>query len=99
SGPLPRADFIHVRCPANIGLLALARLIRAPQPKWFKYAGNWRPARREAWSYRLQRWWLNRGWSGGTVTVNGRWPNQPPHVRSFYNPSLTAETLADAAAV
>jgi glycosyltransferase involved in cell wall biosynthesis len=29
------------------------------------------------------------------VTVNGEWPNEPPHVRSFRNPSLTDQELAE----
>jgi glycosyltransferase involved in cell wall biosynthesis len=32
------------------------------------------------------------------VTVNGTWPGDPPHVRAFYNPSLTDDELAAAAA-
>ena len=31
------------------------------------------------------------------MTVNGRWPDQPTHVHSFYNPCLTEEELADGA--
>ena len=98
---LQRADVVQVRCPANIGLLALVvlSLVRSPQRRWAKYAGNWAPAGQEAWSYTLQRWWLSRGLHHGTVTVNGRWPGQPPHVYSFFNPCLTDEELAEAAAV
>jgi glycosyltransferase involved in cell wall biosynthesis len=32
------------------------------------------------------------------VTVNGQWPDQPAHVYSFYNPSLTEAELAEGAA-
>ena len=37
----------------------------------------------------FQRKWLRRGLFGGPVTVNGRWPQQPQHVHSFDNPSMT----------
>lgn len=91
------ADVVHVRCPANISLLGLLLLsvVRRPRRRWVKYAGNWRPAGGEAWSYRLQRWLLERGWVGGVVTVNGEWAGQPAHVRSFFNPCLTEAELAN----
>jgi len=88
---LPNADVVHVRCPANISMLAIVLLafVKHPRIRWVKYAGNWRPDGREAWSYTFQRWWLNKGLHRGIVTVNGRWPGQPPHVHSFLNPCLT----------
>ncbi len=95
---VPRADVVHVRCPANISLLALLALscLRRPTRRWVKYAGNWRPAGREAVSYTLQRWYLQRGLHRGVVTVNGEWPDQPKHVHSFLNPCVTQRELADA---
>ncbi|MFQ5434176.1 MAG: glycosyltransferase family 4 protein, partial [Anaerolineae bacterium] len=89
---MAQADVVHVRCPANISLMTLLYLTRHVQNRyrWFKYAGNWQPQNKEPWSYALQRWLLNKGAAGGVVTVNGRWPNQPSHVTSFDNPSLTA---------
>jgi len=91
-----RADAVHVRCPANISLLALAmlRAARRPGPRWVKYAGNWRPDGGEPWAYGLQRRWLAANVHRGVVTVNGRWPDQPPHVHTFHNPSLTEGELA-----
>lgn len=87
---LPAADMVHVRAPASIALLAMVLLSarRTPKPRWFKYAGNWRPEGRESPSYTLQRWWLSRPFHRGVVTVNGEWPDQPPWVRAFFNPSL-----------
>lgn len=94
-GELPKADIVHVRCPANISLLAIVLLafVRSPRLRWVKYAGNWQPTRREAWSSWFQRWWLKRGFHRGFVTVNGEWPGQPAHVRQFINPCLTDEEL------
>jgi len=93
---MSRADAVHVRCPANISLLALAllRAARRPGPRWVKYAGNWQPEGAEPWSYAVQRRWLAANAHRGVVTVNGRWPAQPPHVHTFHNPSLTEAELA-----
>lgn len=98
---LSRADIIHIRCPANISLLAIVLLafVRKPRLRWVKYAGNWQPTRRESWSYTFQRWWLRKGLHRGFVTVNGEWPNQPAHVRQFINPCLTDEEVQVAAEV
>jgi glycosyltransferase involved in cell wall biosynthesis len=95
---LPRADVVHVRCPAAISLFAVVALAVAPKPRlrWIKYAGNWRPAGREPWSYAFQRWWLERRLHGGVVTVNGQWPGQPARVHAFLNPCLTDAELDEA---
>ena len=89
------ADVIHIRCPANISLIALLLLFvsRKPEPRWVKYAGNWRPAGAEPLSYGLQRALLRRSSHGGVVTVNGEWPDQPAHVVAFHNPCLTESEL------
>jgi glycosyltransferase involved in cell wall biosynthesis len=95
---LRHADALHVRCPSNISLVALvmSAIVRRPHARWFKYAGNWMPADREAWSYSFQRWWLRRGLAGGLVTVNGTWQGQLPFVRPFLNPCLTGPELEEA---
>jgi glycosyltransferase involved in cell wall biosynthesis len=98
---LEAADVVHVRCPANIGLLAILLLMarRTPRSRWVKYAGNWRPEGSESASYTLQRWLLSRGAARAVVTVNGTWPDQPAHVRSFLNPCLTEHELSEGAVV
>jgi glycosyltransferase involved in cell wall biosynthesis len=95
---LSRADVVHVRCPANISLLAIVLLamVRRPRLRWVKYAGNWSPESGEAWSYDLQRWWLRRRLHRGVVTVNGHWPGQPKHINAFLNPCLTEQELVEA---
>jgi glycosyltransferase involved in cell wall biosynthesis len=89
------ADALHVRCPANLSGLALAVLRgrRDRRPLWVKYAGNWCPDGPEPRSYRTQRTWLRKGWGTMAVTVSGRRPDDGAHVRSFANPSLTADDL------
>lgn len=91
------ADVVHVRCPANTSLLAVMALmvLRRPQLRWVKYAGNWQPER-SAWSYALQRWWVNKNLHRGVVTINGRWAGQPKHVHTFWNPCLTEDDVAEA---
>lgn len=99
---IKEATAVHVRCPANISLLALLVLMRRPEPRprWIKYAGNWQPdGGDDPWSYRLQRRILERGGGRWSVTVNGRWPGQPSHVTSFFNPSLTDEEVAQGRAL
>jgi len=92
---LPKADVVHVRCPANIPLLAIILLafVRYPRKRWIKYAGNWQPSGKEALSYTFQRWWLQRNFARAKVTVNGEWNDQPAHIHSFLNPCLTDEEL------
>lgn len=90
---LGSADVVHVRAPANIPLIALIllTLVRHPRRRWIKYAGNWKPRSKDALSYRFQRWWLRHDFARAVVTVNGRWDDSPPHIRSFLNPCLTEE--------
>ena len=92
---LARADVVHLRCPANLPMLAASLLpfVHVPAARWIKYGGNWRPAKRDSIAFTFQRWLLAHPWHRGVVTVNGSWPEQPAHVRSFYNPSLFDEEL------
>jgi glycosyltransferase involved in cell wall biosynthesis len=94
---LRKADVVHVRCPANISLIALFLLSLLPYPRkrWIKYAGNWKPEGSEALSYRFQRWLLRRRWHRGVVTVNGEWPDQPSFVHTFLNPCLNHDELLE----
>ena len=91
---IPPADVVHVRCPGSLGMygMVLASLFRGKQA-WFKYAGNWAESGRMPLSFRFQRGWLRAGLGGGPVTINGRWPNQPDHVFTFDNPSLTLDDV------
>ena len=83
-------DIVHVRCPANLSLLAVMYLAisRKFPYRWIKYAGNWQPNGQDSITYSLQRKLLNRNLTRSLVTVNGTWPGQPPHILSFRNPSL-----------
>lgn len=85
-----RADFVHVRCPANLSLLALIVLAmkRAPAYRWVKYAGNWSPSANRPPGYALQRAMLLHNLPRAEVSVNGAWPGQKAHIHSFFNPSF-----------
>lgn len=95
---LSRAEVVHVRCPANICLLAMLLLSvrRRPELRWIKYAGEWQRDGKEPASYAFQRWWLKKGWAKSWVTVNGEFPGQPAHIRPFFNPCLDDSELAQA---
>jgi glycosyltransferase involved in cell wall biosynthesis len=95
SQELSHADIVHIRCPANISLVALlvVSMTRRDHRRWVKYAGAWGADIADPWSYRVQRWWLRRKDFDGVVTVNGCWPDQPRHVHSLSNPCLTDDEL------
>jgi len=93
---LKKADAVHIRCPAVISLLALFAcwMWARKKPCWVKYAGNWLGRSEEPLTYRWQRRILAQHRPNRVVTINGRWPNQPDHVISFYNPSFSSVELA-----
>lgn len=85
------ASEVQLRLPTSMGLFLLP-LFSFFLPRrytfWVKYAGNW-SQENPPWSYRLQIGWLKKNWARCSVTLNGFWPNQEKHCRSFENPSLT----------
>ena len=95
---MKNADVVHLRCPANITLLALLYLSfsKNSAKRWIKYAGNWKPDQKEAWSYTAQRWLSRRGFHCGVVTVNGNWEGEPEFIHSFPNPCLDKNELDSA---
>jgi glycosyltransferase involved in cell wall biosynthesis len=93
---LKSADVVQVRCPGSVSLYGMPTVSSWSGPKWAKYAGNWAETGRIAVSHRFQRWWLRKGLFRGPVTVNGRWSQQPEHVYSFDNPSLTLREVEQA---
>jgi glycosyltransferase involved in cell wall biosynthesis len=91
-----RADAIHVRCPGNLGLLAVLLAPLFSRRRVAKYAGQWSGYAGEPWTGGLQRRLLRSAWWGAPVTVYGRWPNQPPHVVPFFTSILTDEQVGRA---
>lgn len=90
---MKRADHIHLRCPGNLGLIACVLQIFFPKKcKTAKYAGNWDPAAKQPWSYKLQKRILSNSFltRNMTVLVYGNWKNQPKNIQSFFTASFKA---------
>jgi glycosyltransferase involved in cell wall biosynthesis len=90
---LKQSDIFQFRAPTSIGLFVIPILtIFYPNKKgWYKYAGNWNNNKAPK-SYRLQKWMLEK-WQKRPVTINGSWPYQPLHIKSFENPCLSLDEL------
>jgi len=88
---LNTADVVHLRCPANVPLIALLILMlrRKPGFRWAKYAGNWAAGTDYPFFFRFQRFLLDHYLPKCVVTINGQWEHQKPHVISFINPCLS----------
>lgn len=85
-------DHIHIRCPGNIGLIALVASIFYPKkPKTIKYAGNWDQNNIQPLSYRFQKRLLNNKWliRKKKVLIYGKWARQPDHIISFFTASFS----------
>ncbi len=98
-GAMRSADAIHVRCPGNLGLLGciLAPVFR--RPRVAKYAGQWNESENEPLSWRLQKMLLRSKWWNAPVLVYGKWPDQPPHVVSFFTSVMDGSQMAQATEV
>ncbi|MCD6062465.1 MAG: glycosyltransferase [Flavipsychrobacter sp.] len=92
-----KATHTHTRGPSHPAFLGILLAIVHKRFYWHKYAGNWR-GQKLALSYRIQRYLLkfNRN-QRVKVTVNGSWPDTPPHILSFENPCLSEAELKHAA--
>lgn len=89
---MKKCDHLHIRCPGNIGLIALIATVFFPEkPKTIKYAGNWDPKSKQPSSYNFQKWLLKNNWiiKNKKVLIYGKWPNQPNHVLSFFTASYS----------
>ena len=85
-------DHLHIRCPGNIGLIALlASIFHPSKPKTIKYAGNWDQNSIQPLSYRFQKRLLNNKWliRKKKVLIYGEWPVQPDHIISFFTASFS----------
>ncbi len=86
------ADYIHLRCPGNIGLIGcIAQIFFPKKMKSAKYAGNWDPNSKQPLSYKLQKWILSNTFltKNMQVLVYGEWPNQSSNVKSFFTASYS----------
>jgi glycosyltransferase involved in cell wall biosynthesis len=83
------ADAVHVRCPCNIGLVAILALQRTRLPRYAMFGGEWRDGPDEPFFSRLQRRLLASPQFGGPVAIYGSWPDQPAHCFSCFSPNFT----------
>lgn len=93
---MKNADHIHIRCPGNIGMLALLVQILFPaKKKTVKYAGNWDPKSVQPLSYRFQKWLLKKKFltSGAKVLVYGNWNVKNPNVEPFFTSSFSEHEI------
>lgn len=86
---LPKAKFVHTRCPSHPAMLAaLISLFDKQRQYWHKYAGSW-VADTLPFTYSLQRKLLSRVASiNRKVTENGKWNEGNPNIIPFENPCL-----------
>ncbi len=90
-------ELIHVRCPANISLIALIVLLFFPKKrKWIKYAGDWKP-RNDFFSYKPQRFIIRHLLRNHIATINGYYPDENEFIHYFLNPSFTLQEVKEAA--
>ncbi len=85
---LRKVDAFQFRAPVGIGVYLIPYLNRTKKKGWFKYAGNW-AQENPPLGYALQRKMLMN--QDRTVTINGKWPNQPKQCLTFENPCLTLQ--------
>ena len=93
-------DAVHLRCPCNIGLVAILSTWKAGCLRYGMYAGVWQSYEGQPLSYRLQRWLLARRSFGGPVNVYADPDPSRPHLEPFFSPSFSSadcEAAADGA--
>ncbi|MEO6628528.1 MAG: glycosyltransferase [Aquihabitans sp.] len=88
------ADAIQVRCPSNLGVLAVPLAPLFSRRLHCKYAGMWGSFDGEPRSSRFQRRILVSRWWRGPVSVYGRSPTDPPNVHEAFSTALTESQLA-----
>ncbi|MUU77643.1 glycosyltransferase family 4 protein [Winogradskyella endarachnes] len=80
------ADHIHLRCPANVSLIASFVQILFPwKQKTTKYAGNWDPRSDQPLGYRMQKAILRNTTltKNMKVLVYGEWPGETSNIYPF----------------
>lgn len=91
-----QVDAVHLRCPCNIGLVAIFSTWRAVPYRYALYAGVWRSYPGEPRFFALQRRLLGCRWFGGPVSVYASRRPDRPHLEPFFSPSFSSEDWAAA---
>jgi glycosyltransferase involved in cell wall biosynthesis len=85
------ATEVQIRLPMGLGIFLIPYFKWYVDRKftlWVKFATNWGQASKSI-SSRWQQQILKKNWLNCPVTINGAWPNQPKHCKTFENPCLT----------
>jgi glycosyltransferase involved in cell wall biosynthesis len=82
-------DAVHLRCPCNIGLVAIFSTWRAGALRYAMYAGVWHDYVGEPRFFRLQRKLLGSKFFGGPVSVYAGKNPALPHLEPFFSPSFS----------
>jgi glycosyltransferase involved in cell wall biosynthesis len=90
-------DAVHLRCPCNVGLVAIVSTWRAVPRRYAMYAGVWHDYAGEPRFFRLQRKLLGSRWFGGPVSVYGDRNLGQPHLEPFFSPSFSLDDWRAAA--
>ncbi|SDL40810.1 Glycosyltransferase involved in cell wall bisynthesis [Salinimicrobium catena] len=93
-----RADHLHLRCPGNIGLIAcICQIFFPKKSKTAKYAGNWDPAAKQPWTYRLQKWILKNPFLTRNMQalVYGEWDKGSKNVVPFFTASFSEKEIPE----
>lgn len=87
---LKGTSHVQIRIPMGIGVYVLPLFWFYPRRfiLWVKYANNWGHVS-NSMGYRFQRWFLKKDELKCPVTINGYWPNQSKHLKSFENPCIS----------
>lgn len=88
------ADAIQVRCPSNLGVLAVPLAPMFSRRLHCKYAGMWRAFPGEPASSRFQRAALRSWWWRGPVNAYGPLPSDPPKIHASFSTALTEAELS-----
>lgn len=86
------SDYIHLRCPGNMGLLgSILQILFPKKNKTAKYAGNWDKNSKQPISYKIQKWILSSIFltKNMQVLVYGEWENQTKNIKPFFTATYT----------
>jgi glycosyltransferase involved in cell wall biosynthesis len=87
---IAKNDVIHTRGPCFPAYLAVWSSWLFRKKKWWnKFATNWN-ASSSSLAFRLHKYVLTK-FNFSKVTINGVWPDLPPHVLPFENPCLSKD--------
>jgi glycosyltransferase involved in cell wall biosynthesis len=92
-----QVDAVHLRCPCNIGMVAIFSTWRAVRYRYALYAGVWHSYQGEPRFFAAQRRLLGSRRFGGPVSVYAAPDPSHPHLVPFFSPSYSDDDWVAAA--